>query len=385
MKKVKVLFFIPVFDTGGTEKIVFDLLSHLDAGCYKKHLCTFFPGEYDRLIKHFDIQRHTLVKDIGNSKKFFPIKIYNFVCRLISLNKIINDHSINIIHTHHMGPLVHIFCLLKTKSVRIPWIHTEHNIPNLIDFHNTFPLGHFALKMLRAPDFITGVSEKLCFHLKNEYHINDKKLVFIPNGVDVDFFADRNNRDKTRKEIGLVTEDEVIGCIGNLRREKNHRFLLEAFAALKKIRPRAKIVLCGDGECRSELQDMAYQLNIRNDIFFLGYRFDIPSILSTFDVFCLPSKYEGMPLSIFEAWASGTPVIATDVVGIRDLVAHGQDGFLVPVDDANRLAEGIIELLANSELKQKIVESGRQRVYQKYSLSSMVKSYSDLYERALVK
>jgi glycosyltransferase involved in cell wall biosynthesis len=210
-------------------------------------------------------------------------------------------------------------------------------------------------------------------------------LVFIPNGVDVDFFADRNNRDKTRKEIGLVTEDEVIGCIGNLRREKNHRFLLEAFAALKKIRPRAKIVLCGDGECRSELQDMAYQLNIRNDIFFLGYRFDIPSILSTFDVFCLPSKYEGMPLSIFEAWASGTPVIATDVVGIRDLVAHGQDGFLVPVDDANRLAEGIIELLANSELKQKIVESGRQRVYQKYSLSSMVKSYSDLYERALVK
>jgi glycosyltransferase involved in cell wall biosynthesis len=201
----------------------------------------------------------------------------------------------------------------------------------------------------------------------------------VPNGIDINCFKRFSNSELKRIELGLKLTDEVIGCVGNLRPEKNHQNVLRAFALIAAQHPHLNLVLCGDGDCRRDLEGLAKQLKVAERVLFLGYRLDTAEIMATFDIFCLPSKYEGMPISILEAWASGKPVVATDVAGIRDLIVNGENGILVSPNNPGKLAKGIMMVLKNEQLRDKIRINGSRLVSEKYGIKKMVTSYERLY------
>jgi len=378
MKKIRVLHFLPLFDTGGMEKVVMDIYNGLDPRRFKSHVCTFFPGEYDRFFTCKLDQRHILVPG-GLRPSSTPIaKGCNMALRLHKLRGVIRKTGAHVVHTHHLGPLLHVWLLEALAGCKLGWMHTEHNVPDLDLGYGQ--MIYRILKPLNRPRYITGVSRNVCAFLEMRCRVSGDRIKMIPNGVDLSRFGRVGRRERIRGELGLSSNDEVVGCVGNLRLEKRQHFAIEALSLLQRRRPRLKLIICGDGECRADLERLAELRGVGDRTIFLGYRFDITDILSAFDLFCLPSAYEGMPVSVLEAWASLKPVIATDVIGIRDMITHKETGLLVSSEGPWDLADAIDKLLQNRLEMHRLALNGMKAAAEKYSLEVVVLQYANLYE-----
>jgi glycosyltransferase involved in cell wall biosynthesis len=139
----------------------------------------------------------------------------------------------------------------------------------------------------------------------------------------------------------------------------------------------------GRGELEVALKEQVEQLAIGTHIHFLGMRQDVPRLLSTLDVFVLPSLSEGLSLALLEAMASGKPVVATRVGGNPELIDHGRTGFLVQPEDVKDLAGNLLKLLSDSGTMQQFGRQAAERVRQRFSMKLMVDRYRDLYVRSL--
>jgi glycosyltransferase involved in cell wall biosynthesis len=177
----------------------------------------------------------------------------------------------------------------------------------------------------------------------------------------------------------------TIGTVGRLSWEKDQQALLEAFGLLKKQVDNACLLIVGDGALRGDLERAAEDLGIANDVQFLGYRDDVPSIMAALDVFVLPSLEEGISLTLLEAMAASRPIVATDVGGNPEVVVDGETGILVPSEDVAALAGAIIKLYGDKELRGKMGAAGRKRVEEHFSLNAMVDAYMALYSSVLEK
>ncbi|MEW5818233.1 MAG: glycosyltransferase, partial [Spirochaetota bacterium] len=170
------------------------------------------------------------------------------------------------------------------------------------------------------------------------------------------------------------------GCVARLHSDKGVEDLVRAAAALELSRINFRIILAGDGPERSRLEQLAERLGVRSRLLFLGFRNDIDSLLQTFDLFVLPSREEGLPMSVLEAMSFGIPVVATRVGGVPEIVLHNQTGILVPDHSPRELARAISTLIQNPVLARKLGEAGRLRVQNHFSFRKTVEQIERLYE-----
>lgn len=191
----------------------------------------------------------------------------------------------------------------------------------------------------------------------------------IPLGVDLERFASGRR----------VLDGTIVGNVARLADQKGHRTLLAAASLVLEHRPDLRFAIAGDGELRHELELLAAPLGDR--VVFLGARDDIPDVLASLSVFAYPSRFEGLCLAVIEAQAAGVPVVATPVGGIRETVVDGETGFLVPVGDAESLAERICFCLDHPEEARRVAEEARRRVREHYSEQRMVAETLALYDR----
>lgn len=174
-----------------------------------------------------------------------------------------------------------------------------------------------------------------------------------------------------------------IVTIASLNNQKGHEYLLKAVPTVIQAVPEARFLLVGDGHLRGLLEKTAKELKIDHVVEFMGWRTDVAEILSLSDIFVLPSLFEGLPLSVLEAMASGKAIVATNVDGTADAVVDGVTGFLVPPGNPSELAQKIIYLLRNPELRERFGREGRSRVLRLFTAERMSSAYLDLYNRAL--
>jgi glycosyltransferase involved in cell wall biosynthesis len=167
--------------------------------------------------------------------------------------------------------------------------------------------------------------------------------------------------------------------VARLDEQKGHRYLLEAAVEI----PEAVFVLVGDGPERAALEKQVHQLKLEDRVLFFGFRNDIQNWLSACDLFVLPSLYEGLPIAVLEAMAAGKPVIATDIPGNREAVVDGLTGCLVAPQDPRSLAVAIRSLLADSALRKRMGQAGREIVSQKFSMKEMVRQVTEVYTECL--
>jgi len=236
----------------------------------------------------------------------------------------------------------------------------------------------------RMTDLIIANSVAVREDVSRQEKVPSSKVRVIYNGIDPSLFeipADLG----LRASLGFRKGVKVIGVIANLIHYKGHRFLLQACPEVKAKCPDVRFLLIGDGLLRGELETMAEELGVREEVIFLGSRNDIPALLSIIDVFVLPSLEEGFSNAILEAMAAGKPVVATRVGGVPEAVIHGKTGLLVPPKDPQALADAIIGILSDPQQAEEMGKAGRERVKKEFSLDRMIREMERLYEELLTR
>jgi glycosyltransferase involved in cell wall biosynthesis len=244
-------------------------------------------------------------------------------------------------------------------------------------------LPRWAVATLRASDALVLLSPSQGEYLHREEQVGRHpwsriKEVVIPNGVVTKPLPDGSERAAARAGLGLSADDFVVGIVARLSAQKAHHVLFEAFAGLRKGHSHARLVVVGGGDREIELRILAARLGLEDSVLFTGVRRDVPALLPAFDVSCLSSVHEGVPIAAIESMAVGIPMVVTDCGALRDMIVDGEHGFIVPVGDSSAMAERLVALADDSKLRQRLGESARSRVQQMYRIEQTARGYEDL-------
>ncbi|MBI2732614.1 MAG: glycosyltransferase family 4 protein [Aquabacterium sp.] len=204
----------------------------------------------------------------------------------------------------------------------------------------------------------------------------------VHNGVE--FAPAQRPREAVRTALGLPVNRIVVVNVASFYPVKAQDVLIKAAAKLKADGQPVTTVFLGDGAERTKTEQLAESLGLGpDDVRFLGFRNDVPDILAASDIFVLPSRAEGLPMSILEAMSHRLPVVCTPVGGNPELVLDGEHGKLTPVDDASALANAIGQLASDPVLRQRQGEAGYKRVTHDFSFDLTSQRYEAIYRRIL--
>jgi glycosyltransferase involved in cell wall biosynthesis len=222
---------------------------------------------------------------------------------------------------------------------------------------------------------VAAVSDSIHPFIRGLRGMKAERISTIYYGVDLEKYRPVN---RPANGTGLV-----FGTVARLVYQKGHTWLLEAIPRILEKYPQARWRFAGDGAKRSDLEAQAQRLGISHAVEFLGSRSDVQDLLGTFDVFILPSLWEGFPNVLLEAMACGLPVIATAVEGTVEMVLDGETGRLVPKEDTAALAAAMLELAGSAKVRQQMGKNGRARVESHFSLGKQVAEFEVLFDRFL--
>jgi sugar transferase (PEP-CTERM/EpsH1 system associated) len=351
---------------GGLEKLTIDLASRLnDIGCNSIICCLESGGELAETAKNKGVKIISCDKRHGID-----------VSAIWKLYRILKKNRIEAVHTHNMAPL--IYGTISARLAGIPVvINTRHGPDDKAKNRSVYRL------IWSMNDSIIAVSEDVKRQLLSNNQIGDDRIKVIHNGIDLDKCIKNTDIKAKRRSLGINNESLVIGATSRLCEKKDQMTLLNAFSLVEKKVNNAILVFVGDGPLRVSLEQHSIRLGMRNKVLFLGFMEDVETIVQVFDVFALSSLAEGVSLCILEAMAAGKPVVATKIGGNPEVVVDGETGILVPPKDASVMADAIIKLLNDAELRERMGAAGRRRVEEKFSLDRMVREYESIYEECL--
>ncbi|MFO8080699.1 MAG: glycosyltransferase family 4 protein [Armatimonadota bacterium] len=209
------------------------------------------------------------------------------------------------------------------------------------------------------------------------------RAAVVRTGVDLKRFHPQPHAHRIREEIGLPARHRIVGTVGAIVEQKGHRALVEAAPAVIEEMPHTTFVIVGGGELREELEARVNELGLGRRFRFLGYRDDVPRVLATFDLFVMPSLWEGMPYALVEAMAVGVPVVGSDIPGIADIVRPRQTGRLAPPGDPAALADTILTALREDGKSATMAETARGMVMSEHSRKRMLASLTACYVRLM--
>ena len=192
----------------------------------------------------------------------------------------------------------------------------------------------------------------------------------------------RADRDAMRRELGVGSDEILVGTIANLRRQKRYPDLLRAARRVLDTDLPVRFVAAGQGPCETELRQLHAELGLGDRFRLLGYVPEPGRTLAACDLFVLASGYEGLPVALMEAMAIGLPIVATDIPGVRESVQHGREALLVPVGHPELLAEAVIEVTGDPDRRTSMARASQERS-RSFDLRRSTREIEDIY-RALV-
>lgn len=287
----------------------------------------------------------------------------------------LRQDKVDVLHTHGYKADLYGYaaCWQRPRVL----VSTCHNWPSRRALMRAYAV--LDRLVLRAFDCVTTPSREV-EKILNRSGIKPAKLSYIGNGVDIARY--QNAPPTLRVELGCGTRP-VIGFVGRMVPGKGGETLLNAAASVLSEFPHALFAFVGEGPLRTAWQAHAEGLGIGRQVVFTGERSDMPGIYSSLDMLVLPSFDEAMPMCVLEAQASATPVVATRVGSVPDVIVDGATGLLLEPGDAAGLSKSILRLLGDSKLKSELGRNGRARVSQAFSSNGMAQEYLGLYQKIL--
>lgn len=358
-------------DVGGLEKVVLNLLSSLPEDRYELSLaCLKGPGKLYDQVKLPRDQRIVLTTD-----KLTSVGFAKFDFRTLSgLRKFFRDKKIDIVHAHNFAPLIYAGLAAHSLPRRPRVVYSEHNQVNSASPSDLKKFGYY----IRLADEAVAVSDNLHDILVRKLKVRTKVRT-IKNGIDDRRFEGVTG-DRVRKELGVGPDDVLVGTAVVLSKQKGITYLMSAAAKVLERCPNAKFVVAGDGPLRAELEAELASKNLGDKFRLLGYRSDIPELLSAYDIYVLPSLWEGLPLALLEALRLGKFIVCTTVGGNPEVVTDGVHGFLVPPGEPAPLAEKLVEAIENRALRARAADVNPARFHKEFSLKAMTEGHERLFE-----
>jgi len=355
-----VIHFTDATDFGGAERMIVTLMSALPAYGWQSVLVHHAEPGIRRLVDE--------AKGAGVETRVTPPMQGRGRWRAaLQFARELQRWAPAVFHAHLSTPSACRYALIAARLARLPVVATVQLYVPVTGRRATYPQLLFSLGV----DRYIAVSNEVAKRMRPLCFAPARKIRVIHNGVPIEQFEaasaalPRNGRARP-----------VVLAVARLHPQKGLEYLLEAATRL----PDVRFLVAGDGQERSALERKASALGVDNRLEFLGERDDVPALLKAADVFVLPSLYEGLPVSVLEAMAAGTPVVATAVGGTTEAVVDGESGILVPPRDPNALANAIRDLLSSGPLAQKIIAGGRARVRGMFSADAVARGVSQVYK-----
>jgi glycosyltransferase involved in cell wall biosynthesis len=307
----------------------------------------------------------------------------------LRLARLIRRERPDILHTHtaKAGTVGRVAALLAGRKGPPIVVHTFHGHVLRGYFG---PLRSLFFRLLERwlagrTTVLIAVSPQVRDDLVALHVAPPDRFVVIRLGIELNerVAGSRDGRVESRRYLGIPAERFAVGWIGRMTAVKRTDDVLIAFKRLRDSGVDACLCMVGDGPDRPQLERRAHDLGIVRDTLFLGYQEDVAPFYAAFDALVLPSSNEGTPVSAIEALAAGRPVVATRVGGVPDVVADGEDGFLVDPGDTDGLADRLAQLAHDPVLRERMGEAGRQRVLPRYAVERLVDDVDRLYRSLL--
>ena len=289
------------------------------------------------------------------------------------------ENPIDVIHAHSALPCGHAAALLS-RHLSIPFIVTLHGL----DVFNTCFLGGVpaewrrkaSIGVYRAARTVICISKRVQRLLQDGTHHVRSTVVY--NGTDTNFFSPSSG-EESRQE-----KNEIL-IVGNLLVGKGHELVLRAINRLGASFPQLQCRIIGEGPDRARFEALARDLGIAQRVRFEGRksRAEVAAAMRACSVFALPSRYEGLGCVYLEAMACGKPVMACRGQGIDEVIEHGINGWLVPTNGLEELAQGLSTLVRSPELRQRLGASARETILNRLTLSHQAQQLAKIYGEAM--
>lgn len=297
-------------------------------------------------------------------KNFLPLAVFFKARQLIA-----QQGQYDLIHAYQASQAAGGGWLLKWMYPKVPFLVTVQEGKILIN--QSLLTRFFRYLIFKKADQATAISEYLEKYIKSQ----NKNLAvsIIPNGVDTDKFKIGDNTLKNNKTVITISRLVEKNAVGDL---------IDAIAIVAKKIPDVRLEIIGDGYQKNDLVNKTQILGLENNINFLGeVAHDLlPQHLARADVFVRPSLSEGLGIAFLEAMSAGIPVVATPVGGIVDFLEDGRTGLFCKVGDAEDIAEKIMTLLNDSELREHIIAQAKEVIDESYTWSIIIEKFRNLYE-----
>lgn len=352
---MKIVQVMPDFGMAGAETMVENLSCGLAAEGCDVLVISFF--DLHTAITERIENRGIKIKYLGKKRGFDPSIISK-------MRKIIKAYQPDVIHTHRY---VLPYAFLASMGFKAKRVHTVHNVAQKEQTKVGKNINRVLFRYFNVVP--VALSKEIQRTIQEVYGLPDNRIPVVFNGIDLSRCIVKESY--ARKDTFTVLH------IGRFMDVKNHELLLRSFARFKGQHSDARLQLLGDGELKENMMQLAGQLNITDAVEFAGLQSNVYPWLHNADVFILPSKFEGMPMTLIEAMGTGLPIIASNVGGIPDMLSSQKEALLIEPKE-----EKIIEALEMVYSDAKKREYWGRNALQRSSLFSsqaMARKYLQLY------
>ncbi len=306
---IRVLQVVTNMDRGGLETMLMNYYRHVDRESVQFDFLTHRADQaaYDDEIEALGGRIYHLPRLIPWSRSYRK-----------ALNCFFMQHpEYQVVHVHQ--DCLSSVILQEAKKCGVPVrIAHSHNADQ--DKNLKYPIKLFYMRSI--PRYATDLMA--CSQKAGEWMFRGAPFTVLHNAIDAAAYSfDVNKREDVRRRLKLPEEALVLGHVGRFMPQKNHEFLLDVFSAAAKKEANARLLLIGDGDLRAKIEAKAQQLGLSDRVIFTGVRADVPDLLQAMDLFVLPSLYEGLPVTLVEAQASGLPCVISDRVSNECMVTRG--------------------------------------------------------------
>lgn len=370
-RRKEILFIIDDFQGfGGTERHLYTLVKNI-RDLYNCHIMTFHTiNSFQTRIESEAI--HLIYLPIG--RYYAPSVLLN----MMKIGKIIRENRIDIVQTFHFKS-----DFLGVLAARIFGIHHVISSRRDMGFKKNWVERFFCRLSNPSVDKFITVSDAVARKIAVDEGVPSSKMTTIYNGIDTSEYRMRegDSGGALRKKLSMEDGQFVVGIVGHIRPEKNYRVFFHALNLVhKEIDDFKALIVGGDGHGLMQGYMRYSEANgFRDHIVFTDYVDHTKQYIELFDIACLVSRTEGFSNAILEYMSMGKPVIATAVGGNLEIIEEGSNGFLIPENDPESLADRILFLYRDRERIRRMGENSRRLVETKFTIDRMVRSHLELY------
>lgn len=378
----RILHVIPGLGHGGAEHQLLMNIQRLDPLEFESHVCHLYPRTI--LAPALEEAGATVHSAVASGPFAGPIRVWK-------LRRLVKKIKPDLIHTSNV--LAEYYGGVAGRLSGVPVVGTLTNTSDkevqLVDnpHLNGFKLGTVTqLRRLirKTHKRHIAISEHVADSAVKELNLKRANIDVIHRGIDSEeLIGSAGDVDALRNSLELGSSSPVILNVGRLVSQKGQRYLIEAMPSIVEAQPNALLLIAGVGYLEEQLRKVVEDLNMDDHVRFLGRRDDVPTLMQLADMFVFSSLFEGFGVSLLEASASAMPVVASNVGPIPEIVLDNETGLLVPPADPEAIAEAVIRLASDDELRGRIALAAKRRSDETFSIERSASLLADFYVKTL--